>query len=169
MIFQSTTRLNFSAHDLSKQPGVIGVAGGEVIDENGVPTLTFASQEDEKAFAKSDWAQKLNEKARAKAGPGAVEPRIGKFLTSDFPANKPKAYMQFSFLKLANEGNHEEAKHAWLDLVAALGRSPHFDGRSVGDGPSDVSEAFAKPESQGMIQKYHSFGNVVGVLVKLEV
>lgn len=93
--------------------------------------IAFASAEDEKAFGESDWAKEHFKKAQEKsAGP----PIIRKFQTGDFPASKPKALTQFSFLELADESKHEEAKQAWLDLVAALGQES-FGGRSADDDP----------------------------------
>ncbi|CCF40058.1 hypothetical protein CH063_02267 [Colletotrichum higginsianum] len=86
-----------------------------------------------------------------------------------------------SFLDVADESKHEAAKQAWLNLVAALGQSVHYGGKSVGDGPStglgilgwdsedEIKAAFAKPEAQAALQKYQSFGEGGSVLVKLDV
>ncbi|OHW89744.1 hypothetical protein CSPAE12_11665 [Colletotrichum incanum] len=165
--------------DISKQPGVVGVAGGQVINESGSPvtdfkflqTITFNSEADDRTFAESAWAKERE--AQFKAIPGG-EPRIKKFETGPVPSEKPKTFTQFSFLDIADESKHEEAKQAWLDLVAALGQSVHFGGKSVGDGPSTGLgilgwDTFTKPEAQAALQKYQSFGKSVGVMVRLDV
>ncbi|KAF9872134.1 hypothetical protein CkaCkLH20_10471 [Colletotrichum karsti] len=170
--------------DIAKQPGVLGVSGGEVIGENFSPvsdfkffqTMAFASPEDEKAFADSAWAKEHFEKAQAKmAGP----PMIRKFQTGDFPDAKPKALTQFSFLELADEGKHDEAKQAWMDLVAAIGDTS-FGGRSADDGPTtglgvlgwdsrdQAIEVYKKPEVASAWDKYKGFGKTTTILVKLE-
>ncbi|GJC87185.1 hypothetical protein ColLi_10023 [Colletotrichum liriopes] len=145
--------------DISKQPGVIGVAGV-------------------KAFAESAWAKEREAQFKGIHG---GEPRIKKFETGPLPSEKPKPFTQFSFLDIADESKHEEAKQAWLDLVAALGQSVHFGGKSVGDGPStglgilgwdsedEARAAFTKPEAQAALQKYQTFGKSVGVMVKLDI
>lgn len=96
-------------------------------------SLAFASLEDEKAFAESAWAKEQQAKYKEHI---ISEPRIKKFQTSDIPAEKPKNFTQFSFVDIADESKHEEAKNAWMNLVAALGQTIHFGGKSVGDGPS---------------------------------
>ncbi|GKT46228.1 uncharacterized protein ColSpa_06409 [Colletotrichum spaethianum] len=171
--------------EISKQPGVVGVAGGQVVNESGSPvtdfkflqTITFNSEADDKAFTESAWAKEHEAKLKAS---GVSEPRIKKFETSPLPSEKPKTFTQFSFLDIADESKHEEAKQAWLDVVAALGQSVHFGGKSVGEGPStglgilgwdsedEAKAAFSKPEAQAALQKYKSFGQTVGVMVKLD-
>ncbi|KAI8305833.1 hypothetical protein K4K61_005014 [Colletotrichum sp. SAR11_59] len=126
--------------DIAKQPGVLGVSGGEVIGENFGPvsefkffqTMAFASAEDEKAFADSAWAKEHFQKAAAKMG---APPLIRKFQTSEFPADKPKALTQFTFLELADGSQHEGAKQAWMDVVAAIGGNS-MGGASADDGPT---------------------------------
>ncbi|GJD03430.1 hypothetical protein ColKHC_12255 [Colletotrichum higginsianum] len=172
---------------ISKQPGVLGVAGGEVVNENGTPvtgfkflqTITFNSEADDKAFSESAWF-KEREAQLSISNPGG-QPRIKKFETGPVPSERPKAFTQFTFLDVADESKHETAKQAWLDLVAALGQSVHYGGKSVGDGPStglgilgwdsedEIKAAFAKPEAQAALQKYQSFGEGGSVLVKLDV
>ncbi|KAL0932689.1 uncharacterized protein CTRU02_211652 [Colletotrichum truncatum] len=170
--------------EIAKQPGVLAVSGGEVVAEDATPvtefkffqSIAFASAEDEKAFGESDWAKEHFKKAQEKsAGP----PIIRKFQTGDFPASKPKALTQFSFLELADESKHEEAKQAWLDLVAALGQES-FGGRSADDGPltglgvigwdskEQAQEAFSKPEVLAAAEKYKSLGKAISIAVKLE-
>ncbi|KAK1987604.1 hypothetical protein LZ30DRAFT_579780 [Colletotrichum cereale] len=171
--------------DISKQPGVVGVAGGQVVNENGTPvtefkflqTIVFNSAADEKAFAESAWTKE--HEAEIKNLPGGP-PRIAKFETSPLPTEKPKAFTQFAFLDVADDSKHEKAKQAWWDLVAALGQTANFGGRGVGDVQStglgvlgwdsedDVKAAYAKPEAQAAVQKYQSFGKSMAVLVKLE-
>ncbi|GKT67023.1 hypothetical protein ColTof4_12800 [Colletotrichum tofieldiae] len=172
--------------DISKQPGVIGVAGGQVINESGSPvtdfkflqTISFNSEADDRAFAESSWAKEREAQFKGIHG---GEPRIKKFETGPLPNEQPKPFTQFSFLDIADESKHEEAKQAWLDLVAALGQSVHFGGKSVGDGPStglgilgwdsedEAKAAFTKPEAQAALQKYQTFGKSVGVMVKLDI
>ncbi|KAK2762392.1 hypothetical protein CKAH01_16178 [Colletotrichum kahawae] len=166
--------------DIAKQPGVLGVSGGEVIGENFGPvsefkffqTMAFASAEDEKAFADSAWAKEHFQKAAAKMG---APPLIRKFQTSEFPADKPKALTQFSFLELADGSQHEGAKQAWMDLVAAIGGNSKC-GASADDGPStglgvlwwdsrdQAIETYKKPEVSAAWDKYKTFGKVVTIL-----
>ncbi|KAF4908453.1 hypothetical protein CGCVW01_v012255 [Colletotrichum viniferum] len=170
--------------DIAKQPGVLGVSGGEVIGENFGPvsefkffqTMAFASAEDEKAFADSAWAKEHFQKAAAKMG---APPLIRKFQTSEFPAEKPKALTQFTFLELADGSQHEGAKQAWMDLVAAIGGNS-MGGASADNGPptglgvlgwdsrDQAIEVYKKPEVSAAWDKYKTFGKVITILVKLE-
>ncbi|OHF03915.1 hypothetical protein CORC01_00777 [Colletotrichum orchidophilum] len=172
--------------DISKQPGVIGVAGGQVVNESGTPvtepkfvhTITFESAADDKAFTESAWYKEREE--QYKDAPGG-EPRVKKFETDAIPNEKPKTFTQFCFLDIADESKHAEARQSWLDLVAALGQAVHFGGKSVGGGQStglgilgwnsedEAKAAYTKPEAQAALQKYQSFGKSVAVMVKLEV
>ncbi|KXH25698.1 hypothetical protein CSAL01_03671 [Colletotrichum salicis] len=172
--------------DIAKQPGVIGVAGGHVINESGTPvtdfkflqTITFESAADDKAFAESAWIKEREE--QFKASPGG-EPRVKKFETGPLPGEKPKTFTQLCFIDVADESKHEEAKQAWMDLVAALGQTVHFGGKSVDGGQStglgilgwdseeDAKAAWTKPEAQAALQKYQGFGKSVAVMVKLDI
>ncbi|KAI3547022.1 hypothetical protein CSPX01_03854 [Colletotrichum filicis] len=190
--------------DIAKQPGVTGVAGGHVINENGTPVtdfkflqtiseillssqvvwqylnllVAFESAADDKAFADSAWIKEREE--QFKAGPGG-EPRVKKFETGPLPGEKPKTFTQFCFIDVADESKHEEAKQAWMDLVAALGQTVHFGGKSVDGGQStglgilgwdsdeEAKAAWTKPEAQAALQKYQSFGKSIGVMVKLDI
>ncbi|KAK1569474.1 uncharacterized protein LY79DRAFT_584692 [Colletotrichum navitas] len=171
--------------EISKQPGVVGVAGGQVVNESGTPvtefkyiqTLVFNSEADEKAFAESAWA-KEHEADVEKFCEGP--PRIAKFETGPLPAEKSKAFTQFTFINITDESKHEEVKQAWQDLVAALGQTPKFGGMGIGDeqgtgmgvlgwdSEDEAGAAYTKPEAQAALQKYKSFGKDVAVLVKLE-
>ncbi|EFQ25875.1 hypothetical protein CGRA01v4_14280 [Colletotrichum graminicola] len=171
--------------EISKQPGVVRVAGGQVVNESGTPvtefkyiqTIVFNSEADEKAFAESAWVK--DHKAESEKfcdGP----PRIAKFETGPLHDEKSKAFAQFAFLNITDESKHEEAKQAWQDLAAALGQTPKFGGRGIGDEQStgmgvlgwdsedEAGAAYTKPEAQAALQKYKSFGKDVAVLVKLE-
>ncbi|KAK1995991.1 hypothetical protein LX36DRAFT_134757 [Colletotrichum falcatum] len=170
--------------DIAKQPGVVSVAGGQVVNESGKPvsefkfvqTTIFNSAADEKAFTESAWAKEREAELKAR---GVPEPRVAKFETSSLPADKPKALTQFSFLDVGDASKHDAAKQAWMDLVAALGQTASFGGMGVGDvqttglgvlgwdSEDQVGAAYAKPEAQAALEKYKSLGKGEAVLVKL--
>ncbi|KAK2016134.1 hypothetical protein LZ32DRAFT_645297 [Colletotrichum eremochloae] len=171
--------------DLSKQPGVVRVAGGPVVNENGNPVtefkfvniIVFNSAADEKAFAESAWVKEHEAEAKDLVG---GPPRIAKFETGPLPAEESKPFVQFTFLELAGGSKHDEAKQAWEGLADTLGQTSKFGGNGVDDLQShglgvlswnsedEAVAAYHKPEAQAALEKFKALGKSVGALVKLE-
>ena len=89
--------------------------------------------EDEKAFADSDFAKEGAKRYAEKSG-GEI-PKHAIFDCAEFPKDStPKAFTQFSRMTGVDESKGPEARKAWEDLMAIIGKES-WGGRTVGDGP----------------------------------
>ncbi|KAK0111087.1 hypothetical protein ONS95_001465 [Cadophora gregata] len=166
-------------------PTVLGISGGLVVGENGAPTsgfkffetVAFATLEDEKAFADSEFAKEAAKKWAEKSG-GAPLPKHTLYECDDFPTDRaPKAFTQFSQLAGVDAAKGAEVKKAWEDLAAVLGKET-WGGRAVDgaggigligwDSAEEAAAAYKNPAAKAALDKYQSFGEVKDYLIKME-
>ncbi|KAH7381956.1 hypothetical protein BKA64DRAFT_713197 [Cadophora sp. MPI-SDFR-AT-0126] len=167
-------------------PMVLGVSGGPVVGEDGaavtefkfLQTIAFKTLEDEKAFADSDFAKEGAKKYAERSG--GVPPKHAIFECAEFPKDStPKPFAQFSRMTGIDETKGAEARKAWEDLMAVLGKES-WGGKTVGDGPQagmglvgwdsleEAGAAYANPAAKAALDKYHSLGDCKDLMVKME-
>ncbi|KAK7403346.1 hypothetical protein QQX98_010867 [Neonectria punicea] len=171
--------------DLEAQPGVVGVSAGPVVGEDGAPvtefkfvqTIAFKNAEDFETFSNSDWAKKQKEQYDERASGEIV---VGQFEVADFPKDpKRPAFTQFSTIVLDDETKSDEARKAWSDLIAAVGKET-WGGRSTGAGPTvglaligwdsleEAGAAYKKSEADAAFTTYKSLGKTKNLMVQLQ-